>query len=216
MTTFGMWLKLDPKVYRRVHNVILPARGGTTQIDHVLLSIYGLFVIETKNMDGWIFGSAEQDIWTQQLFKRKFKFQNPLRQNYRHTRCLSEFLGLDHRLLHSVIFFIGDAELKTPLPKNVLTGGLSKYIRSFTEPILTPAQVMEIEQQLRELKAECTLNRSDHVKSLRERYASVTTCPKCGGTLKKRVAKKGAMAGNAFYGCANYPKCRYTKDAREQ
>jgi Nuclease-related domain len=52
MTALGVWLKLDPEVYRRIHNVILPARNGTTQIDHVVVSIYGLFVIETKNMDG--------------------------------------------------------------------------------------------------------------------------------------------------------------------
>ena len=67
--------------FERVHNVILPGRDGTTQIDHVVVSIYGLFVIETKNMDGWIFGSAEQRTWRQQFFKKKFKFQNPLRQN---------------------------------------------------------------------------------------------------------------------------------------
>jgi restriction system protein len=213
MTTFGIWLKLDPKVYRRVHDVILPARGGTTQVDHVLLSIYGLFVIETKNRDGWIFGSEKQETWTQQLFRKTFKFQNPLRQNYRHTQSLSEFLGLDPRFLHSVVFFIGDVELKTPLPENVLTRGLSRYIKSFSEPVLTPAQVMKIEQQLRGLKAERILNRSDHVKSLRERHESVTTCPKCGGALTKRVAKRGPMAGNAFYGCVNYPKCRYTKSA---
>jgi restriction system protein len=108
MTAFGMWLKLDPEVYRRIHNIVLPACNGTTQIDHVVVSIYGLFVIETKNMDGWIFGSAQQETWTQQFFKKKFKFQNPLRQNYRHTRCLAEFLNVDHDLLHSVVFFIGD------------------------------------------------------------------------------------------------------------
>ena len=119
MTAFGMWLKLDPEVYRRIHNVILPVRNGTTQIDHVVVSIYGLFVIETKNMDGWIFGSAQQETWTQQLFSKKFKFQNPLRQNYRHTRCLAEFFYLDHDLLHSVVFFIGNVELKTPMPDNV-------------------------------------------------------------------------------------------------
>src|ERR1700740_2842143 len=106
MTTFGMWLKLDQKVYRRVDNVILPAKNGTTQIDHVLVSVYGLFVIETKNMDGWIFGSAEQEMWTQQFFRKTFKFQNPLRQNYRHTQSLSEFLDLDRRVLHSGVFFI--------------------------------------------------------------------------------------------------------------
>jgi len=71
MTTFGMWLKLEQEVYRRVHNVILPARNGTTQIDHVVVSIYGLFVIETKNMEGWIFGSAQQETWTQQFFTKK-------------------------------------------------------------------------------------------------------------------------------------------------
>jgi len=112
MTAFGMWLKLDPKVYRRINNVILPARNGTTQIDHVVVSIYGLFVIETKNMDGWIFGSAQQETWTQQFFKKKLKFQNPLRQNYRHTRCLAEFLNLDHDLLHSVVFFIACSTLR--------------------------------------------------------------------------------------------------------
>ncbi|MEA2091798.1 MAG: topoisomerase DNA-binding C4 zinc finger domain-containing protein, partial [Campylobacterota bacterium] len=35
-------------------------------------------------------------------------------------------------------------------------------------------------------------------------------CPKCGSELILRVARKGANAGNEFYGCSNYPKCRYT------
>jgi restriction system protein len=171
MTTFGMWLKLDREVYRRVHNVILPARNGTTQIE------------------------------------------NPLRQNYRHTRCLAEFLGLNHDLLHSVVFFIGDAQLRTTLPGNVLTEGLSSYIKSFTRPVLTPARVVEIEDQLQALTAGSTISRSEHLQSLDRRRESVTTCPKCGGELIKRLAKRGAMAGNGFYGCANYPRCRYTKNA---
>jgi restriction system protein len=212
MTAFGMWLKLDPEVYRRIHNVILPARNGTTQIDHVLVSIYGLFVIETKNMGGWIFGSAHQETWTQQFFKKKFKFQNPLRQNYRHTRCLAEFLSLDHDMLHSVVFFVGNVELKTPMPDNVLTKGLSSYIRRFTTPVLSPAKVAEIEHQLKTPHAGGRLGRSQHLESLEERYESVTICPKCGGELIKRLAKRGAMAGSTFYGCANYPKCRYTRN----
>ena len=213
MTAFGMWLKLDAEMYRRVHNVILQARNGTTQIDHVVVSIYGLIVIETKNMEGWIFGSAEQEMWTQQLFRKKFKFQNPLRQNYRHTRCLAEFLNLDHDLLHSVVFFIGNVELKTPMPDNVLTKGLSNYIKRFTTPVLTPAQVLAIEHQLKTPQGRATMSRSEHLESLEARYESVTICPKCGAALIKRLAKRGAMAGNAFYGCASYPKCRYTRNA---
>ena len=148
-------------------------------------------------------------MWTQQLFRKRFKFQNPLRQNYRHTRCLSEFLGLDRRLLRSVVFFIGDAELKTALPDNVLTNGLSNYIKSFTEPVLTPRRVVEIERELQALKTARPSHRADHVNSLKERYESVTTCPRCGGALVKRLAKKEAMAGNPFYGCVNYPRCRF-------
>jgi restriction system protein len=176
-------------------------------------AFYGLFVVETKNMDGWIFGSAQQETWTQQFFKKKFKFQNPLRQNYRHTRCLAEFLNLDHALLHSVIFFVGDVELKIPMPDNVLAKGLSNYISRFTTPVLTSAHVVEIEHQLKTCQAGSMVTRSNHLESLEERYESVTICPKCGGAMIKRLAKRGARAGNAFYGCARYPSCRYTRNA---
>jgi len=127
--------------------------------------------------------------------------------------CLAEFLGLNHDLLRSVVFFIGDAQLRTTLPGNVLTEGLSSYIKSFTRPVLTPARVVEIEDQLQALTAGSTISRSEHLQSLDRRRESVTTCPKCGGELIKRLAKRGAMARNGFYGCANYPRCRYTKNA---
>ena len=63
-TAFNMWLSLDGKVYRRFHDVIIPAKDGTTQIDHLLVSPYGLFIVETKNIRGWIFlirGSVKMD-----------------------------------------------------------------------------------------------------------------------------------------------------------
>lgn len=53
----GYWLLLDNKIYHRMNNVTLPlASGGSTQIDHIIVSRYGIFVIETKNYKGWIFG----------------------------------------------------------------------------------------------------------------------------------------------------------------
>ena len=76
---FAHW-QMDKQTYRRLHNVTLSTPDGTTQIDHVFLSPYGIFVLETKNMSGWIFGSEKQPQWTQKLYKRTFKFQNPLRQ----------------------------------------------------------------------------------------------------------------------------------------
>src|SRR5437868_4579974 len=103
-----MWMFLDWNTYHRFHNLIVPIEQATTQIDHVLVSRFGIFVIETKNMGGWIFGTENDAQWTQVLFRKKFRFQNPLRQNYRHTTALAGFLGVEHSLFHSIAFFIGD------------------------------------------------------------------------------------------------------------
>jgi len=128
-----MWAMLDKNVYRRVDNVIVNTPNGTTQIDHVLVSVYGIFIIETKNIKGWIFGEANSDRWIQVIYGKKRQFQNPLKQNYRHTKCLSEYLKLDHDLFKPIIFFIGDCEFKTDMPSNVLNGGLIPYIKDFRQ-----------------------------------------------------------------------------------
>jgi restriction system protein len=108
---------------------------------------------------------------------------------------VAEFLRLDHDVFHSVVFFIGDCELKTRLPENVLTSNLPRYVKAFTTPVLTPERVAEIEKRLLALKSDQALNTGNHLASLEERYGSETTCPKCGGELVKRVAKRGSRAG---------------------
>jgi restriction system protein len=208
---FYFWLTLDAKMYQRCHNVIVPSPDGTTQVDHVLVSSFGIFVVETKNFKGWIFG-AEQDVqWTQSFpGGNKFGFQNPLRQNYRHTQCLAEYLGLEHEVFHSVIFFIGAGEIKTSLPPKVVTMGTAAYyIRSFTQALLPPAEVQRAIERLRSAKA--TQNYFSHRKLLSERHGSATICPKCGGTLVKRTAQRGSNAGKTFLGCSNFPACRFIK-----
>lgn len=84
---------LDKNQYHLIKNVTLPTfiegkEQGTTQIDHIIVSKYGIFVVETKNMKGWIFGNEKQKQWTQQIFKHKSKFQNPLHQNYKYIKIL--------------------------------------------------------------------------------------------------------------------------------
>ena len=71
-------LLLDKERYHLIKDVTLPTTDGTTQIDHIIVSIYGVFVVETKNMKGWIFGSPQQKTWTQKIYKHSQKFQNPL------------------------------------------------------------------------------------------------------------------------------------------
>src|SRR5690554_4348592 len=90
--------QLDRQTYRRLHDVTLTTPDGTTQIDHVFVSPFGIFVVETKNMSGWIFGGEKQAQWTQQIYKRRFRFQNPLRQNYKHLKALEAALGVTPEL----------------------------------------------------------------------------------------------------------------------
>jgi restriction system protein len=203
-----MWLHLDEKVYRRLRDVVIPTSNGTTQIDHVVLSVYGIFVVETKNFQGWIFGNPKESNWCQSLpGGKKSRFQNPLHQNFRHIQCLAEFLKLDPKVFHSVVHFIGECKLKTPMPPNVMTSGMSTYIKSFTTDLFGRLELMEIERELTDAKLKSGLTKQDHLASLEQRHRSTTTCPKCGGQLVQRTAK---ASGKTFLSCSNFPKCRHT------
>ena len=138
-------LYLDKNVYHLINNVTIPTEDGTTQIDHIIVSQYGLFVIETKNYKGWIFGSEKQKMWTQQIFKTKNKFQNPLHQNYKHTRTLESLLDLESGEAYSIVAFVGDSTFKTEMPQNVFKGaGWVDYIKTFTQEIYTVRQVAQL------------------------------------------------------------------------
>ena len=142
--------RLNPLVYVDLHNVTLPTvGGGSTQIDHLIFSPHGVFVLETKNYQGWIFGTEKQREWTQQIFKKRSKFQNPLRQNYKHTKTLQDLLGLESEHVHSVIAFVGDCEFKTEMPPQVTKGdGFVAYIQSFTQTVWAPEEMQALLDKL--------------------------------------------------------------------
>lgn len=146
------------------------------------------------------------------MFGKKTRFPNPLRQNYGHIKCLSRHLRLDEKVFHSVVFFIGDCELKTDLPPNVMTEGLCGHIEGFRQKILSPSEVKRVIAELTRIKERPVATQSEHVESLRKRHDSTTTCPRCGSKLVERVTKQGANAGRRFLGCSGFPKCRFTKD----
>ena len=102
-TELNLWFRLDKNLYQRFHDVIIPSNNGTTQLDHILVSPYGVFIVETKNRTGWIFGSESQANWTQVVYKKKYSFQNPLRQIYRHKKVLSKYLNVDESNIEGVV-----------------------------------------------------------------------------------------------------------------
>ncbi|WP_085942836.1 nuclease-related domain-containing protein [Alloalcanivorax dieselolei] len=165
--------RLPTRTYHAFHNVTLETADGTTQIDHIFVSRFGVFVVETKNMKGWIFGSERQAQWTQKIFKKTFRFQNPLRQNYRHVKAVEETLNISPEVIHSVVVFAGDSTFKTPMPANVTKrGGYISYIRSFQDPVLSETEVMAISSliECRRLKPSWKTQRR-HVRQTRERHS---------------------------------------------
>jgi hypothetical protein len=103
-----------------LNNVTLKTGNGTAQIDHILVAGTGIFVIETKHYAGWIFGDPKQSHWTQTFFKKKFRFQNPIRQNYGHVKALQALFTLPESNFISLVVFTGRAQFKTDLGPSVL------------------------------------------------------------------------------------------------
>jgi predicted RNA-binding Zn-ribbon protein involved in translation (DUF1610 family) len=209
-------LFLDKEQYHLIKNVTLPTEDGSTQIDHIIVSKYGVFVVETKNMKGWIFGEPNQKIWTQKIYKHTYKFQNPLHQNYKHIKTLESLLDLNDQQIHSVIVFIGDSTFKTDMPENVTHGsGYLRFIKSKTQPVLSESEVIEITNKIESgrLTPSFKTNREHvaHVKNIvaEKENNNVNVCPKCGSSMVVREAKKGQNIGKKFWGCSGFPKCRY-------
>ena len=142
LINFTVNFKLDKNKYHLIRNVTFPTEEGTTQIDHIIVSEYGIFIIETKNMAGWIYGGEKQKTWTQKIYKHTAKFQNPLHQNYKHIKTLESALEIDIKKIFSVIVFAGNSTFKTEMPNNVIKSDkIIDYIKSKTEKIISSENV---------------------------------------------------------------------------
>jgi len=173
----GLIKYLDEVKYTIINDVTLPLEdGGTTQVDHIVVSSFGVFVIETKNMSGWIFGSEHQAKWTQTIHRSKYPFQNPLRQNYKHTKTLAHLLNMPHERFHSVVVFTSNAELKTKMPNNV--GHLKEmmvYIKSFNEEVFDNNAKLEVMNLVESIKLkQGRKTNKQHVKYLKEEHKGNT------------------------------------------
>ena len=203
-----------PEEYQILNDTYLPLPDGTTtQIDHIVVSQYGIFVVETKNYSGWIFANENSAKWTQTIYHCKHTFQNPIRQNYRHICALSSNLKIPKDYFTSVVAFTGDCEFRTLMPDGVVySRNAAKHIRSFTKPQIKPEQVPRIVSAILAWQGTIAEERkAAHVENLKASHraisssAAVPKCPHCGGDM---VLRHRRSDGAAFYGCRSYPRCK--------
>ena len=225
--------------YRKfLFNCYIPKEDGTTvEIDVILIHESGIYVFESKNYSGWIFGTETQKQWTQVLpagnrKSRKKHFLNPIIQNEVHLKWVQRYLkDFGDFRFYSYIVFSNRCELK-----NVTITSGKHYVIKREDLLRTVLQnaaisnirmekslIDEVYKKLYPLTQADEAKKMEHIENIRNRYDHSTInkntagsqdkrCPQCGGELVLRMAKKGNFAGNKFYGCSNYPRCKYKQN----
>lgn len=134
---------------RFLFNVYIPTRTGqTTEIDLILICSKGIFVFESKNYNGWIFGNEKNRYWTQVLpagrgRSHKERFYNPIMQNAAHIKHLKRYIG-DYLPVRSMIVFSNECTLKdvTVFDPNISILYLSNVLKVVREKIKTSSDVL--------------------------------------------------------------------------
>ncbi|MEK4523650.1 NERD domain-containing protein [Psychrobacillus sp. FSL W7-1457] len=207
---------LDEEEYVVLHDLLLPYEEGTTQIDHVVVSTVGIFVIETKNYKGWIFGKERQKYWKQVIYKKNYNFLNPVMQNFAHLTAIQTLIKETYEgPYYSLIAFSNEATLKdieinSEHVRVLYISALLKTIQSYDQKVILPFRVRQIAMTLINANIQGKESRKIHVQEIKTKLVAkqinlnTEVCPRCSSQLIARKGKYGE-----FKGCSNFPKCRY-------
>ncbi len=267
-------------------NLYLPKPdGGTSEVDVVMICEKGIFVFESKNYSGWIFGDEGKPMWYQTLSvgngkSRKNSFYNPVAQNRNHIKYLRQYVR-DDIPVYSVIVFSQRCTLK-----KITVNSADTYVRKRNDlPILVSdiclrskgsslgkGEIADLYKKLSKYMNASSEVKEEHVNSIKHRHAAHKAgygkevhkhtaaqvekfrtqedlqytadsdgahnevqaqsseqiqssdpharpepiYPRCGGRLVMRTAARGTHAGETFYGCSNYPKCRFMRSVSHE
>lgn len=186
------------------------SNGNSVQIDHIFINKNGIFVIETKNYTGSIYGNEEQQEWTQVLSygNVKNKFYNPIKQNNSHIYKLQKFLPKDIDIISIVVFI--DADIENIDSNNVCNlDELDEVLNMNYGKTISPKQINNVANILRRYQNN-NITEEEHIKNIHKLQEDIENniCPRCGAKLVIRNGDYGE-----FYGCSNYPKCKFKKKA---
>ena len=202
-----------PNEYHLFDDVYIYYGGKSVQIDHVVVSKYGIFVIETKNIKGWIFGTDTSEFWTKNMYGKKYKFYNPVKQNFSHVKALQILLKISYNKFVPIVAFLPQATLKCTTNAIVISSHrLLKTIRKCKDILLTDDEVDRIVLELSNLPRVDKEMRTKHISDIKKdveakkKKIESGICPKCNGVLIERRGPYGR-----FLGCSNYPKCKFVQ-----
>ncbi|MBR4387859.1 MAG: NERD domain-containing protein [Prevotella sp.] len=218
-----------PEEYIIMDDVVLPTNKGTTQIDHIVVSKYGIFAIETKNYRGDIYGDDDRYKWTQIIatditfrknwwktytYINKNHFYNPVKQAVGHVYRMKEHLKEWPNLrVIPIVVFTAKADISKVTTRNhvICDFDLLSTIKSYITPYINDEDVNKIAGLLSQKNVRDIVDDKTHARNVKavaleiDRKITSGICPRCGGRLIERNGKYGS-----FLGCSNYPNCKFT------
>ena len=213
-----------------LRNVYFPkVTGNLTEADLVFITQRGLFIIESKNYSGYIFGHEKNKNWVVTLYGgknflgsnevEKYNFYNPIWQNNAHIKALRMYYNRNYRAYSIVVFsdrcVFKSITVESPDVYICHKSELHKLISTIwenEEPIYLQNEIDYLFNDMKRLTELSEKEKKEHIQKIKSNMNSDEKCPRCGGKLVKRMAQKGNNAGNLFYGCSNFPKCKFTKN----
>jgi len=208
VTEFAINKKIKGK-YVVLKNIYIPHEEKTTEIDLIMVHEKGIFVFESKNYSGTIYGEIDQLNWIQVLDNgSKNKFYNPIRQNQTHIKALAKYLDLPEEDFLSYVIFSERCTLKKVPPKTpqVVVLRRPEMLERLQLQIAYNKRKYDDEafgkiiSKLREGTNKSEEEKQKHIEDIK------TKCPFCGNELILRKGKYGE-----FWGCSAYPKCKFTR-----
>lgn len=169
---------------KQLRNLYIPSKPGSyTEIDTLIISVSGLYVLETKNYRGWIYGDEDWKMWTVTYSRqKKYTFYNPIKQNATHIWALQKLLpDIRADCYFSFVVFSDSSEFKkmdyySPRTYIMKHGELNGFFRAFqkeNEGLLSREAVNQLFQKL---KPYCDVSESvkqQHIADVnRKRFAS--------------------------------------------
>lgn len=182
-----------------------------SQIDHIILTRYFIAAIETKNYSGYLFGKDSDNNWTQVLAggHTKNAFYSPVKQNQTHMYRLNDLLEFKHGVVDSYVCILGAdiSHLQSNIAFNLK--GLYKHLKKQNIQKFSDKEVSWYKEILIRYKDNPIETKDEHIKKIKKMQNDVehNVCPRCGGNLVLKTSKNG----NKFYGCSNYPRCKFIK-----
>lgn len=207
-----------PGEYLFLSDVMLEIDGKTTQIDHIVFSKYGIFVIETKQRNTYITGNEHDKYWIVKAGRKKHYMYNPIHQNYGHKKAIEKILGLDDNQVIDIVCVSGQANLRIKSNKVLRVERLVDRILFEKEEKIE--DYVSMAHRINAMNIVDKKYRKQHIEDIKENINNnneelrkevvMNRCPRCGNELVIRKGKTGE-----FIGCLSFPKCRYTKEIKK-